>query len=67
LVVAAAAGAAAIAGIEPGDLILQWANTALTSVEQFNGLLARHDKSKAVVLLVQRDDTTQYLSIKPRQ
>lgn len=67
LLVDSVAGAAAIAGIEPGDLILQWANTALTSVEQFNGLLARHDKSKAVVLLVQRDDTTQYLSIKPRQ
>ena len=66
LQVEAAQGAAAGAGIEPGDLILQWNNTPITSVEQFTALLARHDKSKSVALLVQRDGTTQYLTVKPR-
>jgi serine protease Do len=67
LLVEQAQGAAASAGIEPGDLILQWNNTPITSTEQFNALLAKHDKKKAVALLVQREDTTQYLTIKPRQ
>lgn len=67
LLVDHAAGAAASAGIQSGDLILQWGNTPLTGVEQFNALLAKHDKAKPVVLLVQREEQTQYLSIKPRQ
>ncbi|MEW7851351.1 Do family serine endopeptidase [Massilia aurea] len=66
LLVEAATGAAASAGIQPGDLLLQWNNTPLTGVEQFTGLLARHDKSKSVALLVQRDGTTQFLTVKPR-
>lgn len=60
-------GIAATAGIQPGDLILQWNNTPVTSVEQFKALLAKHDKSKSVALLVQRDDATQYLTLKPRK
>lgn len=67
LLVEHAAGAAASAGIQPGDVILQWGNTPLASVEQFNGLLAKHDKTRPVVVLVQREEQTQYLSIKPRQ
>ena len=67
LLVEEAQGPAATAGIQPGDLILQWNNTPITSVEQFKALLAKHDKSKAVALLVQREDTTQYITLKPRQ
>lgn len=67
LLVEEAQGPAASAGIQPGDLVLQWNNTPITSVEQFKGLLAKHDKSKAVALLVQREDTTQYITLKPRQ
>ena len=67
LLVEEAQGPAASAGIQPGDLILQWNNTPITSVEQFKALLAKHDKSKAVALLVQREDTTQYITLKPRQ
>jgi len=61
-----ATGAAASAGIQPGDVLLQWNNTPLTSIEQFAGLLAKHDKAKPVALLVLRDGTTQYLTVKPR-
>ena len=62
-----AQGVAATAGIRPGDLVLQWNNTPVTSAQQFNALLARHDKTKPVALLVQREGTTQYLTLKPRQ
>ena len=67
LLVEEAQGPAASAGIQPGDIILQWNNTPITSVEQFKALLAKHDKSKAVALLVQREETTQYITLKPRQ
>jgi len=67
LLVEEAQGPAATAGIQPGDVILQWNNTPITSVEQFKALLAKHDKSKAVALLVQREETTQYITLKPRQ
>jgi len=62
-----AQGVAASAGIRPGDLVLQWNNTPVTSAQQFNALLAKHDKTKPVALLVQREGTTQYLTLKPRQ
>lgn len=67
LLVEEAQGPAASAGIQPGDIILQWNNTPITSVDQFKALLAKHDKSKAVALLVQREETTQYITLKPRQ
>jgi len=60
-------GVAASAGILPGDLVLQWNNTPVTSAQQFNALLARHDKTRPVALLVQREGTTQYLTLKPRK
>lgn len=60
-------GVAATAGIQPGDLVLQWNNTPVTGAQQFNALLAKHDKTKPVALLVQREGTTQYLTLKPRQ
>nr|WP_312518234.1 DegQ family serine endoprotease [Massilia sp.] len=59
-------GVAATAGIQPGDLVLQWNNTPVTGAQQFNALLAKHDKTKPVALLVQREGTTQYLTLKPR-
>ena len=60
-------GVAAAAGIQPGDLVLQWNTTPVTGAQQFNALLAKHDKTKPVALLVQREETTQYLTLKPRQ
>ena len=67
LLVDEAQGPAATAGIQPGDIILQWNNTPITSIDQFKALLAKHDKSKAVALLVQREESTQYITLKPRQ
>src|SRR5438067_902289 len=62
-----AEGRAATAGIRSGDLILQMNNVELTSAAQFNGLVAKLDPKKPVALLVQRENVSQYLVIKPRQ
>jgi len=62
----ASEGAASRAGIEPGDLILQLNNVEVRSASQFNGLVAKLDPKKSVAVLVRREDTTQYVVIKPR-
>jgi serine protease Do len=61
-----AQGLAATAGIEPGDLVLQLNNTPITSAAQFSSLVAKLDPKRPVALLVKRDETTQYLTLKPR-
>ncbi|TFW33319.1 DegQ family serine endoprotease [Massilia horti] len=67
VVVDAATGRAASAGIEQGDLILQVNNTEVKSAAQFNSLVAKLDPNRSVAVLVSRDSVTQYLVIKPRQ
>jgi serine protease Do len=60
-------GAAATAGIRPGDVISQVGNTPVSSAAQFNALIAKLDSKKAVALLVRREDVSQYVVVKPRQ
>ena len=62
-----AQGAAAMAGVRTGDLILQLNNVPVTSAAQFSGLAAKLDPKKSVAVLVRRGDVAQYLVIKPRQ
>jgi serine protease Do len=62
-----AQGAAALAGVRTGDLILQLNNVPITSAAQFGALAAKLDPKKSVALLVRRGDVAQYLVIKPRQ
>ncbi|MCE3605316.1 DegQ family serine endoprotease [Massilia sp. P8910] len=57
---------AARAGLRPGDLILQLNNTEVKDAKQFNALVARLDAKKNAVLLVRRDETTQYVVIHPK-
>jgi serine protease Do len=70
VVVEAAEGRAATAGILPGDLILQMDNVEIKSASQFNTLVGKLDPKKTVAVLVRRtvgdQDATQYLVIKPR-
>lgn len=54
LVVAEASGAAARAGIQPGDLLLAVNGTPIQSVEQLRALVAKSGKTMA--LLIQRDE-----------
>ncbi len=58
-------GAAARAGLREGDVILSLDNTEITDVRQFNQLLQKVEKSKAVSVLVRRGEAVDYLVIKP--
>jgi serine protease Do len=65
-------GAAARAGVKPGDLILQINNVEVKDAKQFNAMVVKLDPKKPVALLVRRDNpsgaaTTAYLVIRPRQ
>jgi serine protease Do len=72
VMVDASEGAAARAGVRPGDLILQINNVDVKNAKQFNELVAKLDPKKSAALLVRRDNpagaaTTAYLVIRPRQ
>ena len=67
VIVEIAEGRAGTAGIRPGDLVLQINNVEITSAAQFNALVRKLDPKKPVALLVQRENVSQYLVIKPRQ
>jgi serine protease Do len=72
VVVDASEGAAARAGVRPGDLVLQVNNVEVKDAKQFNAIVAKLDPKKSVALLVRRDNpagaaTTAYLVIRPRQ
>ena len=61
----AAVEAAARAGIREGDLILAVANTDVSSVQVFESLMARIDKTRPVSVLIRRGDGAQYVLIRP--
>jgi serine protease Do len=63
LVVQNATGAAARAGIKPGDVILAFNDTPLKSIDQLKSLVQKTEKSKTVALLVQRDDARIYVPL----
>jgi serine protease Do len=58
-------GAAARAGLRPGDIILSMNNQDVTAAKQFNDQSARLDKAKAAVLLVRRGDSASFVPIRP--
>ena len=58
-------GAAARVGLREGDVILSIDNTEIGSVKQFEAVVAKIDKSRAVTLLVRRGDTVNFLIIRP--
>jgi serine protease Do len=61
----AAVDAAARAGIREGDLVLAVANTEVSSVQVFEALMARIDKTRPVSVLIRRGDGAQYVLIRP--
>ncbi|HEX4987088.1 MAG TPA: DegQ family serine endoprotease [Burkholderiales bacterium] len=61
LVVQNASGAAARAGIQPGDVILALNDTPVKSVEQLRSLVRKADKT--VALLIQRDASRIYVPV----
>ena len=63
--VQAVEGAAASAGLRNGDIVLALNNTEVSNAAQFNRLVAELDRSRTVVLLVQRGDNAQFVPIRP--
>ena len=58
-------GAAARAGVQEGDVILQIGNVQVGSAKQFIATVAKLDKTKAIAVLVRRGDSANYLVIRP--
>jgi serine protease Do len=58
-------GAAARAGLRPGDIVMGFNNQEVTSVKQFNEVLAKADLKRASVLLVKRGEAVNYVPIRP--
>jgi serine protease Do len=61
----AATEAAARAGIQEGDVILQLGNSVVTDVKGFEAILEKIDKSKPMGLLVRRGNLAQIVVIRP--
>jgi serine protease Do len=58
-------GVAERAQLEEGDVLLQLNNIEIKDAKQFNAVVAKLDPKKASVLLVRRDDTTRFISLRP--
>ena len=58
-------GVAARAGLREGDVILSVDNAEVTSAKQFEGVVAKLDKARAVTVLVKRGDAANFIVIKP--
>ena len=58
-------GAAARAGLREGDVILSVDNVEISDPRQFNGAVAKADKSKTLSMLVRRGATTNFVLVKP--
>jgi serine protease Do len=56
---------AARAGIREGDIIVAVGNTEIGSVREFDTVVARIDKSKAIPVLLRRGELATYLLIRP--
>jgi len=61
----AAAEPAGRAGLRQGDVILAIGNVEVASVKEFEAVVAKLDKSKAINVLFRRGEWTQYALIKP--
>ncbi|MES2259107.1 MAG: DegQ family serine endoprotease [Pseudomonadota bacterium] len=62
LLIENAAGAAAYAGVQPGDVLLSVNGRAVNSVEQVRDVVAKSDKS--VALLIQRGDDKIFIPVR---
>ena len=55
---------AAEAGLRPGDVILEMDNMAIPNIDTFNKKIQEYKKGAAVLLLVKRQDSTLFLTLK---
>jgi serine protease Do len=64
-IVEIAEGAAARAGIRPGDVVLRLNNNDVKDVKQFNALISKLEPKKTAVLLIRRGESSQFVPVKP--
>ena len=65
LFVESAAGPAAKAGIREGDVVVAVNDVEVSSLSEFNRLLAKQPKDTAIALLVRRGSRSLYVPVKP--
>ena len=65
VLISAADGPAARAGVQEGDLVLAVANSEVTDARQFEALVGKLDKARPVNLLLRRGEWAQYVVIRP--
>ena len=58
-------GSAARAGLREGDVIVSIANAEVAGVKEFEGMVAKIDKSKPVTVLFRRGELAQFAIIRP--
>jgi serine protease Do len=59
-------GAAARAGLRPGDVILSLNNQDVTGAKQFNEAVSKLDRAKTHIMLVRRGESAQFVPIRPQ-
>jgi serine protease Do len=65
VIVDAADGASAKAGVRSGDIVLRLNNTDVKDAKQFNALVSKLEPKKPAVLLVRRGEASQFVPIRP--
>lgn len=65
--VQAADGPAARAGLREGDVVLAIGNVEILTTKQFEETVTKLDPSRAVTLLVRRDEWVQYVLVRPNR
>ena len=58
-------GAAAKAGVREGDVVLSVDNAEVTGAKQFEGLVAKADKTRPITLLVRRGESVNFVIVRP--
>jgi serine protease Do len=65
VLVEAASGAAAAAGIRPGDVVQRLNDVDIRDAKQFNQLVAKLDAKKRAAVLIRRGDSSQFVPLRP--
>ena len=65
VLVEAASGVAAAAGLRPGDVVQRLNDVDIKDARQLNALVAKLDSKKRAAVLVRRGDSSQFIPLRP--